>query len=159
MRLQIGVLGDSSPTEEGRRLAYEVGYYIAEIGAILVCGGLGGIMEESARGAKEKGGITVGIIPGVEHRDANPYLDIVIPTGFDQGRNILIVRAAHAAIAIEGGFGTLSEIAFACKLKVPLVGLRTWQFPNLNIVIKSTAKEAVEWAKEAALARFKESHL
>jgi len=146
--MQIGVIGESHPSEEGKKLAFEVGVEIAKANAILICGGLSGIMEEACRGAKSKGGLTVGILPGIDINSANPYIDIPIVTGLDQARNIIIVRSCHAIIAIEGSYGTLSEIAFCLKLNVPLIGLRTWTLQRQNhptppIIYAHTAKEAV----------------
>lgn len=120
---RIGVIGAEEASPKGLRHAEAVGHLIAEAGALLVCGGLGGIMEAAARGAKEGGGLTVGILPGSSAAAANPFIDIPIPTGLGQARNVLVVQSAEALIAIEGGYGTLSEIAFALKLGIPVVGL------------------------------------
>ena len=107
MSIQIGIIGASECSLETERLAEEVGREIARNKAILVCGGLGGVMEASARGAKQEGGITVGILPGFSFEDANPFIDIPIVTGLSHARNVLVVRSSHALIAIEGGYGTL----------------------------------------------------
>ncbi len=144
----IGVIGESCPSEEGKKLAFEVGVEIAKAKATLICGGLSGVMEETCRGAKSQGGLTIGILPGAERASANPYIDIPIITGLDQARNIIIVRSSQAIIAIEGSYGTLSEIAFCLKLNVPLIGLRTWKLQRENheippIRYAQTAKEAV----------------
>ncbi|MEK7274292.1 MAG: TIGR00725 family protein [Candidatus Desantisbacteria bacterium] len=151
--LQIGIIGDSSPSIDGRRLAFEVGEKIAEAGCIMVCGGLGGVMEEACRGAKSAGGITVGILPGVDRGYANPYVDIVIATGLGEARNVLVVKSCLSVIAIEGGYGTLSEIAFALRAGVRVVGLNTWEM-NIaastkyvdEIIRVSNAREAVDEA-------------
>ncbi|MEW6095829.1 MAG: TIGR00725 family protein [bacterium] len=147
----IGVIGESYPSQEGKRLAFEVGVEIAKAKAILICGGLSGVMEEAARGAKSQGGLTIGILPGTNRTSANPYIDIPIVTGLDQARNIIIVRSCHAIIAIEGSYGTLSEIAFCLKLNVPLIGLHTWTLQRKNheippIIKVETAQEAVNKA-------------
>lgn len=146
--MQIGVIGESYPSEEGKKLAFEVGVEIAKAKAILICGGLGGVMEEAARGAKSQGGLTIGILPGTDRTTANPYIDIPIVTGLGEARNIIIVRSSQVIIAIEGSYGTLSEIAFCLKLNVPLIGLRTWMLQRENhevppIIYAQTAKEAV----------------
>ncbi|MEW6620193.1 MAG: TIGR00725 family protein [bacterium] len=146
--MQIGVIGESYPSDEGKKLAFEVGEEIAKAGAILICGGLGGIMESACCGAKSQGGLTIGILPGTAKTSANPYIDIPIVTGLDQARNIIIVRSCEAIIAIEGSYGTLSEMAFCLKLNVPLIGLRTWHLERQNhekppIIYAQTAKEAV----------------
>jgi len=147
----IGVIGESFPSEEGKKLAYEVGVEIAKAGAILICGGLGGVMEEACRGAKSQQGLTIGILPTTDKTTANPYIDIPIVTGLSEARNIIIVRSANAVIAIEGSYGTLSEIAFCLKLNVPLIGLRTWHLQRNNheippIKYAQSAKEAVNIA-------------
>lgn len=147
----IGVVGDSFCTAETVRLAREVGKGIAEKKAVLVCGGLGGVMEAACQGAKSKSGLTVGILPGFSCLDTNPYVDIPIVTGMDQARNVLIVRSSNVIIAIGGGYGTLSEIAFAIKFGVPVVGLNTWDFRKENlgsnaVIYVKTAREAVDTA-------------
>ena len=141
----IGVIGAGDCDEETYQMAVAVGRGIARHGYVLVCGGLGGVMEGAAKGAKEVGGLTVGILPGFSPEDANPYIDIPIVTGIGHARNILIVRTAAVLIAISGNYGTLSEIAIALKLNKPIVGLNTWpDFKNIHYV--NTPEEAVEKA-------------
>lgn len=144
-RIPIAVVGAGDCSREGAALAADVGRELARRSAVVVCGGLGGIMEAAARGAREAGGLTVGLLPGCEFCEANPYIDIAIPTGLSHGRNILVVRAARAVIAIEGSYGTLSEIALALALGKPVVGLRTWDI-GPDIIPAHTAQEAVEKA-------------
>jgi len=143
--IQIGVIGAGQCSPEAERLAEKVGREIARNKAILVCGGLGGVMEASARGAKQEGGITVGILPGFSFEDVNPFIDIPILTGLSHARNVLVVRSSHALIAIEGGYGTLSEIAIALKLRKPVIGLRTWDVSK-KIITVETPKDAVKRA-------------
>ncbi len=126
-KLNIGVLGPHHCTDDERRLGFEVGVEIARRGAVLVCGGLGGIMEAAAEGAKSRNGLTVGILPGDVAEEANPFIDVALPTGLGAVRNALLVRNCAAVIAVRGSYGTLSEIAFALRLGVPVVGLQTWQ--------------------------------
>ncbi len=141
----IGVIGAGDCDEKTYQMAIDVGRGIARHGYVLVCGGLGGVMEGAAKGAKEAGGLTVGILPGFSPEDANPYIDIPIVTGIGHARNILIVRTAAVLIAISGSYGTLSEIATALKLKKPVIGLKTWPgFDKIHYV--NTAQEAVEKA-------------
>lgn len=123
----VAVIGDGFCSAETSRLAEEVGRLLAENGATLVCGGLGGVMEAACRGAKGAGGLTIGILPGRRRRDANPYVDIPIVTGMGEARNIVVVSSGQSVIAVSGGFGTLSEIAHALKLGIPIVGLGSWQ--------------------------------
>ncbi len=107
-------------------MAREVGMEIARRGAILVCGGLGGSMEAACRGAKEKGGLTIGIIPFYEKRQANEYVDIVIPTGLGHARNNLVVATSDGVVGVGGGWGTLSELAIAVKMGKPVAALGSW---------------------------------
>lgn len=145
MLRRIGVIGDSTCPVEIIKLAEEVGREIAKRKGILICGGLKGVMEGAARGAKKEGGLTVGIIPGERASDANPFIDIPIVTGLRDARNIIVVRSSEVVIAIHGRYGTLSEIAFALKLDIPVVGLKTWDI-SPDIVIASSPADAVEKA-------------
>jgi uncharacterized protein (TIGR00725 family) len=109
---------------------------------VLVCGGLGGVMEAACRGAKEAGATTIGILPGTDRADANPFVDVAVPTGLGEARNALVVRAADALIAVGGGYGTLSEIAFALKAGKRVTGLGTWDVEGVEAV--GSPEEAVE---------------
>jgi uncharacterized protein (TIGR00725 family) len=126
IRGQLGVIGGAECSAESYEIALEVGREIAKNRFALVCGGLGGVMEAACRGAKEAGGITIGILPTSDKRSANPYVDIVIPTGLGHARNVLVVHASDALVAVDGEAGTLSEIAIALKVGRPLVGINTW---------------------------------
>lgn len=112
-------------TETGAH-AEEVGILLGQAGAVVLCGGLTGVMESVCRGARSTGGTTVGILPGHDRNDANEFVDVALATGMGEMRNALIVRASDAVIAIGGEFGTLSEVAFALKIGRPVVGLDTW---------------------------------
>lgn len=116
----IGVIGASRPSAEGLRMAEAVGREIAARGATLVCGGLGGVMEAAAKGAVEAGGDVIGILPGPDKLSANPYVTLPVPTNMGHARNVIIAHTADALIAVEGGYGTLSEAAVACKLCKPV---------------------------------------
>jgi uncharacterized protein (TIGR00725 family) len=105
---------------------------VAERGAVVVCGGLGGVMEAACRGAKQAQGLTVGILPGLDRSAANPFVDVALPTGLGEARNALVIRAADAVIAIGGGYGTLSEIALALKAGKRVVGLETWDIDGVS---------------------------
>jgi uncharacterized protein (TIGR00725 family) len=111
-----------------------VGREVAARGALLVCGGLGGVMEAACRGAKDAGGRTVGILPGTDRAAANPFVDIAIPTGLGEARNALVVGAADGLIAVGGGYGTLSEIALALKAGKRVVGLDSWDIEGVVAV-------------------------
>jgi uncharacterized protein (TIGR00725 family) len=123
----IGVIGPGNATADERLTAEEVGAGVAEAGAVLVCGGLGGVMEAACRGARSRGGVTIGLLPGLDREDANGWVALAIPTGLGEMRNALIVRAADAIIAIGGGWGTLSELALALKAGRRVVGIGTWE--------------------------------
>ncbi|MCG2677551.1 TIGR00725 family protein [bacterium] len=142
--MRIGVIGASRCNKKIARIAYQVGKEIAKRKAILICGGLGGVMEEAARGAKENKGLTIGILPGFSSSDANSYIDIPIVTGMDHGRNIIVVRSCDAIIAVGGREGTLSEIAFALKLRIPLIGIETWKIKG--VIMAKDAQAAVSQA-------------
>lgn len=123
----VAVVGSGTADPELDGLAEAVGRGLAERGAIVVCGGLGGVMEAACRGARAAGGTTVGLLPGLDREAANQFVDVAIPTGLGELRNGLVVRAADAVIAVGGGYGTLSEIGFALKLGRPVIGLHTWE--------------------------------
>ncbi len=142
----IGIIGCGLEDPSLNAKAEAVGALIAKAGCALVNGGLGGVMRASAKGCKESGGLTVGLLPGTDPKEANPYIDIPIPTGMGEMRNMLIIRASSAVIAIGGGYGTLSEIGFALKTSKPVIGLDTW---DISEEIKKTS--APEEAVKAAL--------
>lgn len=147
---RIAVAGAGICGDDLMALAEEVGAAIAGEGAVLICGGLGGVMEGAARGAAGAGGITVGILPGGDARTANPFIGIPLPTGLGEVRNVLVARTAGAVIAIGGEWGTLSEVAMARKLDVPVVLLRPGLTASLDLPVAQTAEEAVRMALEAA---------
>lgn len=146
--LHIGVIGPGECSHETVLLAEEVGREIARCSALLICGGLGGVMAAAARGASEEGGTTLGILPGTLMEDANPHITIPIVTGLGHARNVLVVRSSHALIAIEGGYGTLSELAIALKVGIPVIGLHTWNVSS-KIIEATTPQEAVRLAMSA----------
>ncbi len=140
----IGVIGGGRSEPAVREMAYEVGRLIALNGFGLVNGGLGGVMEASAEGCVSESGLTVGILPGLEAEEANPYIELILPTGLGDMRNLLVVRASKALIAIGGSFGTLSEIAIGMKAGIPVIGLHTW---DIALELKADApEEAVRMA-------------
>jgi uncharacterized protein (TIGR00725 family) len=134
--MQIAVIGHAQATPDEYKAAYAAGRAIAGNGAVLVCGGLGGVMEAACRGAKEAGGTAVGILPGTD--GGNAYLDITISTGLGHARNVLVVLSADAVIAVGGSHGTLSEIAVALKTGRPVYGINTW---DIEGVISCTSPE------------------
>ncbi|MGH8014977.1 MAG: TIGR00725 family protein [Candidatus Zixiibacteriota bacterium] len=123
----IAVIGAGKCSKKLKDMAADVGRYIAENGGVLVCGGLGGTMEGAARGAKEAGGTTIGIIPGNNKSDANDFIDYVIVTGIGHARNILVVNSADAIVALPGKYGTLTEMAFALISGKPIVSVSAWK--------------------------------
>jgi len=127
-RAWIAVVGPGERSDELElAAAEEAGAAVADVGAGLVCGGLGGVMEAACRGARSRGGLTVGLLPGTDRDAANGWVVVALPTGLGEARNALVVRAADAVVAIGGGWGTLSEIALALKTGVPVVGIGTWE--------------------------------
>jgi uncharacterized protein (TIGR00725 family) len=116
----IGVIGASQPSTEGLRMAEVVGREIATRGAVLVCGGLGGVMEAASKGAAGAGGDVMGVLPGPDKSSANPYVTLAVPTNMGHARNVIIAHTADALIAVEGEYGTLSEAAIALKLGKPV---------------------------------------
>lgn len=151
MSRYVAVIGPGLAEQAAQEAAYEVGRRLAQAGVVVVCGGLGGVMEAVCRGAKAEGGTTVGLLPGASRQEANPYVDIAIPTGMGELRNALVVRAADAVIAIAGGFGTLSEIGLALRLDKPVIGLGTWEVAKAGLPIgelrpASSPEEAVSLA-------------
>lgn len=130
-RLFVGIIGAGECDAELMELARKVGKGIAEMGAVLVCGGLGGVMSAACEGVKEKEGLTIGILPGTEKIEANPFVDIAIATGLGEARNLIIIRTADVLVAIGGSYGTLSEIGFALKMGKRVIGLHTWQIEGI----------------------------
>ena len=151
----IGVIGGQDAEGDALALAHEVGREIGGRGHVLVCGGRGGVMREACRGAKEAGGLTVGILPGDDLSDANEFLDVPVITGIGFARNSIVARTANALIAIDGGYGTLSEIAFGLIAGRPVVGLGTWELRDgagraPAITRAGSAAEAVDACERAA---------
>jgi uncharacterized protein (TIGR00725 family) len=157
MKLHLGILGPHTTTEEQYQLGRKVGRCIAEADAILFCGGLDGIMRAAAEGAKSVDGQTIGILPGTDKTTANEFIDIAIPSDLGAYRNALLVRSCDAVIAVHGEYGTLSEISFALRLKIPVVGLHTWTLSQNGTIdpgihIAHAAEEAVHLAIKLARA-------
>jgi uncharacterized protein (TIGR00725 family) len=143
-KTRVAVIGGSRPGREALEQAFEVGRLLAEGRAVLVCGGLGGVMEAAARGARTAGGLTIGILPGADTRDANPSIDIPVATGLGYTRNSLVVMNADAVIAVDGEYGTLSEIAYGLIYGKKVIGLGTWDVKG--VLAARDAAEAVRLA-------------
>ena len=151
----IAVIGGSQCSKEEAKIAEEVGRQLARQGAILVCGGLSGVMEAACKGASSEGGVTIGILPGESRQAANPYVQIPIVTGIGYARNITVVKSAQAVIAIDGNYGTLSEISHALQSGIPVIGLNTWSLSrnskqDNSIIPAQNAAEAVDKALNLA---------
>jgi uncharacterized protein (TIGR00725 family) len=147
----IGVIGGSEVSPQIAQLAEEVGREIARQGAVLVCGGLGGVMEAACKGASDEGGLTIGILPGDNRQTANEYVKIPIVTGIGYARNVAVVKTAQAVIAIDGSYGTLTEIGHALQSGIPVIGLKTWSISmdgraDSNIIIAKSPRDAVDKA-------------
>jgi uncharacterized protein (TIGR00725 family) len=150
----IAVIGGGQCSKKEAQVAEEVGRQLAKRGAILVCGGLGGIMKAACKGASSAGGTTIGIIPGDNRQTANPYVQIPIVTGLGEARNVIVVKSAQAVIAIGGSYGTLSEISYALKNGIPVIGLNTWSLArngrqDKSIISAQSPAEAVEKALDS----------
>ncbi len=141
----IAVIGTACASEKQKKVAEKVGILIARREGIVLCGGMGGVMESVCRGAKSAGGITVGIIPGNDTSSTNRFVDIPIVTGMGEARNVIVAKSGDCVIAIGGGLGTLSEISFALKSKIPVVGLDTWNVSD-EIIRYRKPEKAVETA-------------
>jgi len=147
----IAVIGGSDCSAQEARLAEEVGRELARQGAILVCGGLGGVMAAACKGASSEGGMTIGILPGGSRQAANPYVQIPIVTNLGEARNVIVVKSAQAVIAIAGSYGTLSEIGLALRSGIPVIGLNTWSLsrdgkPDNSIIQAQNPADAVSKA-------------
>jgi len=147
----IGVIGESRTSPETSKLAEQVGKEIAKAGAVLVCGGLKGVMEKAAKGAKSAAGVTIGVLPGSRREEANPYIDIPVITGMGYARNKIVVKTAQAIIAVGGSYGTLTEIGFALSYGIPVIGLKTWELikqgrKDTAIMEAKSPKDAVRLA-------------
>ena len=141
----IAVVGPGDATGALYERACEIGKRVAERSGIVVCGGLGGVMEAAAKGATEAGGVAVGILPGEDRRWANEYLSYSVATGAGQARNLAVVCTADAVIGVGGGYGTLSEIGLARKIGRPVVILEGWELGD-HILAAPSPKAAVEAA-------------
>lgn len=146
--IQIGVVGAGDCDPEVARQAEGVGRAVARAGAVLVCGGLGGVMEAAARGARDEGGFTLGLLPGVNRQAANSFIDCAVATGLGHFRNFLIAQTADALVAVAGRYGTLSEISMALTLGKPVVGLGSWEIDGVTRA--GSPEEAVKLALAAA---------
>lgn len=142
----VGIIGGRACTEEVEQLAQNLGKKLAKVVDILVSGGLIGTMVAACKGFKAGGGVTIGILPGYDKKDANPFVDIVIPTGLGLARNVLVVKAADVVVALPGSAGTLSEVAYCLQFGIPVISLNSW---DIKGVIKvKTVDEAVRKVKE-----------
>ena len=147
----VAVIGGNQPSPQEAKLAEEVGRELARRGVILVCGGLGGVMESACLGASSEGGTTIGILPGDNRQTANRYVQIPIVTGIGYARNVAVVKSAQAVIAVGGSYGTLSEIGHTLQSGIPIIGLNTWSLskngqPDNSIIPAQNAIEAVNRA-------------
>jgi uncharacterized protein (TIGR00725 family) len=148
--VHVAVIGASDASAEQREQAEAAGRRLAELGAVVVTGGRGGVMEAACKGAKEAGGRTIGILPGDDRAGANEFVDVAIPTGLGQMRNVLVVRASDAVVAIGGAWGTLSEIAFARGAGKPVFGVGSWDLGPDGVIAVAGGADAAERAVDAA---------
>jgi uncharacterized protein (TIGR00725 family) len=146
----IAVIGGSEVDQKDLTIAEEVGSLIAKKGAILITGGMGGVMHAASQGAKQADGLVIGILPTVDRESANPYVDIPIITGLGEARNVIIARTCDCAIAVSGKYGTLSEIAYCMMFNKPVIGIHTWKI-DAPIIHVESAQEAIDKAFTAML--------
>lgn len=156
--LIIAVIGGDSPPPSAAAQAEEVGRLLAERGAVVVCGGRRGVMEAVCRGAKSAGGVTIGVMPGDDPRAANDWVDYPVMTGMSYARNVIVVKSGRAVVAVDGAYGTLSEIAHALSEGTSVVGLDTWDLTSgsgmaLDVIRAGSPADAVEKAVAAARER------
>lgn len=161
--LYVAVCGSAAEEEPACSRAEEIGRLLAREGAVVLCGGLTGVMEAVSRGARAEGGLTVGLLPSEDRGDANEYVDIAIPLGLGEVRNALLVRACDVMIALTGEYGTLSEIGFALKIGKPVIGIDTWRLSNRGervaaVIEAGSPEEAVHRALAAAAERVEGAH-
>jgi len=150
----VGVIGGRECTPAEGRLAYELGQLIAREGWVLVCGGMGGVMEQACRGARDAGGVSLGILFGNSREEGNPYLSYSVVTGMGEARNALVVKSCHVVVAVAGAFGTLSEIGLANNAGIPVIGLHSWRIdPAQNRGQAVYWREADSAAEAAAFVR------
>jgi uncharacterized protein (TIGR00725 family) len=154
----VAVCGAGQADEADANAAEAVGRFLAQAGAVVVTGGMSGVMAAASRGAAQAGGTVLGILPGDSHADANPFVTVSVPTGLGEARNTLVVRTADAVIAVGGEYGTLSEIGFALKIGRAVIGLRTWELrragsQSTHVRVARTPEDAVRMAITAAKSR------
>ena len=142
----VGFIGWHRTTREVERKAQKMGKELAKVVDVLVCGGLSGTMEAVCQGFKVGKGLTIGILPGYDKNDANPYVDIAIPTGLGLARNVLVVKCSDVVVAFPGEAGTLSEIAYCLQFGIPVVSFHSWSIPG--VIKAKNIKEAIEKVKE-----------
>jgi len=149
-RRLVAVCGESDPQTSLADLAFELGLGIAQRQAVLICGGLTGVMEHAARGARAGGGLTIGLLPGDDPDEANEYVDLAIATGLGHARNAILARTADGVVALGGGLGTLSEIALALRNRRPTIGIQTWRVDRVRrsepeLPTAANPHDALEW--------------
>ena len=149
-RRLVAVCGESDPQTSLADLAFELGRGIAQRQAVLICGGLTGVMEHAARGARAGGGLTIGLLPGDDPDEANEYVDLAIATGLGHARNAILARTADGVVALGGGLGTLSEIALALRNRRPTIGIQTWRLDRVRrtepeLPTAANPHDALEW--------------
>jgi uncharacterized protein (TIGR00725 family) len=149
-RRLVAVCGESDPQTSLAALAFELGRGIAQRQAVLICGGLTGVMEHAARGARAAGGLTIGLLPGENPDEASDYIDVAIATGLGHARNPILARTADGVVALGGGLGTLSEIALALRNRRPTIGIQTWRFDRdrrtePELPTAANPQDALEW--------------
>ena len=142
----VSIIGGHRCNKEVEQVAQHLGKKLSKVVDVLVCGGLSGVMKAVSMSFKAEGGLTIGIIPSYDKKDANEFMDIVIPTGLGLARNVLVVKSADVVVALPGEAGTLSEIAYCLQFGIPVISLKSWDMPG--VIKAGTADEAVEIVKK-----------
>lgn len=130
-KIVFSVIGGHEINEEVGQLSYKIGHLISKVGGVLVCGGLGGVMEKVSKGVKDSGGTTIGLLPGDKKSDANPYIDIVLPTSLGYARNAVVACSADIIVALPGSYGTNTEICYGLVYKRPVIDLGSWNIKGM----------------------------
>lgn len=160
-KITISVIGGHKSEKDVEQIAHDIGFLVAKVEAILICGGLDGVMRAASKGAKEGGGMTIGLLPGNKKSDANSYIDIALPTTVGYARNAMVAASADIIIALPGSHGTLSEICYGLVYKRPIIDLGGWKREGMISVkdLKDVEKKIRELIKDIKKQRSNERKL
>ena len=159
-KILVSIIGGHDIDSKVEQIAHDIGIIIARLGAVTICGGLNGVMKEAAKGAKKAGGLTIGLLPGTDKRDANPYIDIPLTTTIGYARNAMVACSADIIVALPGSHGTLSEICYGMVYKRPILDLGHWNLPGMIKVkdLKDAEKKIKELIKQIESQDYRPTH-